>query len=89
MVLGIQDICHFTSRDIGYFPFNFQGYGIICSISGMVLCFVQNIQIQSRNTNNTNKTHFKFSTREKKLYVHGTTQTSRQSITCIANALIM
>ena len=34
-VLGIQDICHFTSRDIGYFPFYFQGYGILCSISGM------------------------------------------------------
>ena len=29
-VLGIQDICHFTSRDIGYFPFYFQDtlYGI-------------------------------------------------------------
>ena len=22
-VLGIQDICHFTSRDIGYYPFYF------------------------------------------------------------------
>ena len=32
MVLGIQDICHFTSRDIGYYPFNFQGYRILCSI---------------------------------------------------------
>ena len=31
-VLGIQDICHFTSRDIGYYPFDFQGYGILCSI---------------------------------------------------------
>ena len=29
-VLGIQDICHFTSRDIGYYPFYFQGYGILC-----------------------------------------------------------
>ena len=36
-VLGIQDICHFTSRDIGYFPFYFQGYGILCSISGILL----------------------------------------------------
>ena len=27
-VLGIQDICLFTSRDIGYYPFYFQGYGI-------------------------------------------------------------
>ena len=33
-VLGIHDICHFTSRDIGYFPFYFQGYGIVCSIFG-------------------------------------------------------
>ena len=31
-VLRIQDICHFTSRDIGYYPFYFQGYGILCSI---------------------------------------------------------
>ena len=31
-VLGIQDICHFTSRDIGYYPYYFQGYGILCSI---------------------------------------------------------
>ena len=29
--LGIQDICHFTSRDIGYYPFYFQGYGILGS----------------------------------------------------------
>ena len=31
-VLGIQDDCHFTSKDIGYIPFYFQGYGIMCSI---------------------------------------------------------
>ena len=31
-VLGIQDICHFTSRDIGYYPFYFQGFGKLCSI---------------------------------------------------------
>ena len=37
--LGIQDICHFTSRDIGYFPFYFQGYRILCSISGILLFF--------------------------------------------------
>ena len=35
-VLGIQDICHFTSRDIGYFPFYFQGYGMLCSIFGLL-----------------------------------------------------
>ena len=29
-VLGIQDICHFTSRDIGYYPIYFQGYRILC-----------------------------------------------------------
>ena len=28
-VLGIQDICHFTSRDIGCFPCYFQGYRIL------------------------------------------------------------
>ena len=27
-VLGIQHICYFTSRDIGYYPFYFQGYGM-------------------------------------------------------------
>ena len=31
-VLGIQDINHFTSRDIGYYPFYLQGYGILCSM---------------------------------------------------------
>ena len=32
-VLGIQDICHFTSRDIGYYQFYFQGYGIFFDFS--------------------------------------------------------
>ena len=36
-VLGIQDICHSNSRDIGYNPFYFQGYGILCSITGILL----------------------------------------------------
>ena len=31
-VLRIQGICLSTSRDIGYYPFYFQGYGILCSI---------------------------------------------------------
>ena len=35
-VLGIQDICHFTSRDIGYYPFYFQGYGILGSIFSLL-----------------------------------------------------
>ena len=35
-VLGIQDICHFTSRDIGYYSFYFQGYGIIGSIFSLL-----------------------------------------------------
>ena len=35
-VLGIQDICHFTSRDIGYYPFYFQGYRILCSIFSLL-----------------------------------------------------
>ena len=30
-VLGIQDICHFTSRDIGYYQVYFHGYGILGS----------------------------------------------------------
>ena len=35
-VLGIQDICNFTSRDIGYLPFYLQGYGILCSKFGLL-----------------------------------------------------
>ena len=31
-ILAIQDIWHFTSRDMGNFPFYFKGYGILCSI---------------------------------------------------------
>ena len=34
--LGIHDICHLTSRDIGYYPFFFQGYGILCSIFSLL-----------------------------------------------------
>ena len=36
-VPGIQNIYPFTSRDIGYFPFYFQGYGILWSIPGILL----------------------------------------------------
>ena len=35
-VLGMQDICHFTSRDIGYDSFYFQGYGILCLIFSLL-----------------------------------------------------
>ena len=35
-VLGLQDICHFTYRDTGYFPFYFQGYGILGSIFSLL-----------------------------------------------------
>ena len=35
-VLGIQDICQFTSRDIGYYPYYFQEYGILCSIFSLL-----------------------------------------------------
>ena len=35
------------------------------------------IQIQSRNTNNINKNHFNFSTKEEKLYVHDMASLSR------------
>ena len=36
-VLGIRNICNFTSRDIGYYPFYFQGYGILGSIFSLLL----------------------------------------------------
>ena len=35
-VLGIQDTFHFTSRDIGYYPFYFQGYWILGSIFSLL-----------------------------------------------------
>ena len=41
-VLGIQDICHFTSRDIGYYPFYFQGYGILGSILSLLPGILKN-----------------------------------------------
>ena len=41
-VLGIQDICHFTSRDIGYYPFYFQGYGILGSIFSLLSGILKN-----------------------------------------------
>ena len=31
-VIRIHAICHFTTRDMGYYPFYFQGYRILCSI---------------------------------------------------------
>ena len=34
--LGIQDIGHFTSRDMVYSSFYFQGYMILCSITGIL-----------------------------------------------------
>ena len=36
MVLGIQDICNFTFRDIGYYSFYFQGFWILGSIFSLL-----------------------------------------------------
>ena len=41
-IIGIQDICHFTSRDIGYYPFYFRGYRILCSISVLLWFLLKN-----------------------------------------------
>ena len=47
-VLGIQDICHFTSRDIGYYPFYFQGNGILGTpYTSLMVLFVVLYQIYS------------------------------------------
>ena len=54
-VIGIQDICHFTSRDIGYYPFYFQGYRILCSISG-ILCFL--LKNKKKKTEKNSKSPF-------------------------------
>ena len=48
-VIGIQDICHFTSSDIGYYPFYLQGYRILCSISG-ILCFLPKNKKNKKNS---------------------------------------
>ena len=49
-VIGIQDICHFTSRDIGYYPFYFQGYRILCSISGILYFLLKNKKTTEKTT---------------------------------------
>ena len=49
-VIGIQDIGHFTSRDIGYYPFYFQGYRILCSISGILCFFAEKEKKQKKNS---------------------------------------
>ena len=64
-VIGIQDICHFTSRDIGYYPFYFQGYRILCSISG-ILCFLLKKK-QQKKTEKTEKTTVKVTLKDKSL----------------------
>ena len=87
-VLGIQDICHFTSRDIGYFPFYFQGYRILCSISGILLIFLLIYKYRVEIPIILIKNHFKISTKEEQLYVLDMARLSRHSITCSANALI-
>ena len=57
-VIGILDICHFTSRDIGYYPFYFQGYWILCSISG-TLCFCRKIKKNKQTEKTTVKVPLK------------------------------
>ena len=36
-VLGIQDTIHFTSRDMAYYPFYFQGYGKLSILLSEIL----------------------------------------------------
>ena len=70
-VIGIQDICHFTSRDIGYYPFYFQGYRILCSISG-ILCFLlkkNNKKKNRKNRKNNSKSHFERQELKKKTFI--------------------
>ena len=50
-VLGIQVISHCTSRDMGYYPFYFQGYWILCS----TFCLLSGI-LASSQANGTNST---------------------------------
>ena len=65
-VLGIQDIGHFTSRDIGYYPFYFKGYRILCSIS-RILCFLLKNR-KNREKNNNSKSPFERRELKKKTF---------------------
>ena len=77
------------SGDTGYLPFYFQGYRILSILLPGIWDTMFNfrdtaifppkysLQIQSRNTNNINKNHFKFSAKEEKLYVHYLASLSR------------
>ena len=52
----IQDICNFTSRVIGYYPFlkfYFQGYGILCSITWIL--FKTNTEYKAKQSPESGK----------------------------------
>ena len=74
-VIGIRDICHFTSRDIGYYPFYFQGYRILCSISG-ILCFLPKNKKKHRKNNSKRpfeRRELKKKTHIRKIFLTSTT----------------
>ena len=76
--------------DTGYLPFYFQGYRILSILLPGIWDTMFNFRdtaifppkytnTSSRNTNNINRNHFKFSTKEEKLYVHDMASLSRLS----------
>ena len=92
--LGKQDICHFTSRDIGYYPFYFQGCGILCSITGILLFSSKINKYKVERQKNVNKKSFKVFHygREAACTIHGKfifTWVFRRSIIFSLSALIM
>ena len=44
MYRGIQDVCHITSRNIGYYRFYFKGYGILGSIFWLLSGILSNLE---------------------------------------------
>ena len=67
-VIGIQDICHFTFRDIGYYLFYFQGYRILCSISG-IRYFLPKKKKKKKTEKNNSKSPFERRELKKKPFI--------------------
>ena len=67
-VMGIQDICHFTFRDIGHYPFYFQGYRILYSISG-ILCFLPKNEKKKQKNKKNSKRPFERRELKKKTFI--------------------
>ena len=84
-VLGIQDICHFTSRDIRYFPFYFQDTGYYVQFQGY--CYFSSKINKHRVEIDLPIISIKIVSSFLLRFI--STGTFRQSITCSVNALVI